>query len=113
MKEKEKMLAGMIYDANYDEELLNERARCKDLCHEYNQVTPSNRTRQREIIKKLFGSTKAMRQKLHLVIMFSLLQTADFIPPGIHLTQSGGIEVWNMPILLPLAAMFGLAVVHR
>jgi len=59
MKEKEKMLAGMIYDSNYDEELLNERARCKDLCHEYNQLTPSNRTRQQEIIKKLFGSTKA------------------------------------------------------
>jgi membrane-bound metal-dependent hydrolase YbcI (DUF457 family) len=31
MTEKDKMLAGLIYDANYDKELLAERARAKDL----------------------------------------------------------------------------------
>ncbi len=30
MTEQEKMEQGMLYDANYDEELLAERARCKD-----------------------------------------------------------------------------------
>ena len=32
MTEKEKMLAGMIYDANYDKELIEERKIAKDLC---------------------------------------------------------------------------------
>ena len=31
MSEKEKMLLGEIYDANYDEELMNERIKAKDL----------------------------------------------------------------------------------
>lgn len=31
MTEKEKMLAGEIYDANYDKELIQERIKVKDL----------------------------------------------------------------------------------
>ena len=59
MTEKEKMLAGMIYDANYDEELLKERMEAKDLCFEYNYlVKPSEFQKQSKIIKKLFGKTK-------------------------------------------------------
>ena len=42
MIEKEKMLAGLIYDANYDEDLLKERVKAKDLCFEYNHsIKPS------------------------------------------------------------------------
>ena len=55
MTEKEKMLAGLIYDANYDEELLKERMKAKDLCFEYNySVKPSEVKKQNEILKKLF-----------------------------------------------------------
>ena len=57
MTEKEKMLAGMIYDANNDKKLLKERTACKDLCHEYNQLYPSQEEKQKEIIKKLFSKT--------------------------------------------------------
>lgn len=55
MTEKEKMLAGMIYDANYDEELLEERRRCKELCYEFNHLRPSQEKEQEELIRKLFG----------------------------------------------------------
>ncbi|MCL2011387.1 MAG: sugar O-acetyltransferase [Cystobacterineae bacterium] len=58
MTEKEKMLAGMLYDANYDKELADERLRCKDLCHEYNLLLPSNIEKQREVIRSLLGKTK-------------------------------------------------------
>jgi acetyltransferase-like isoleucine patch superfamily enzyme len=58
MTEKEKMLSGMLYDANYNHELAEERTRCKDLCHAYNQLLPSNIETQQEIIKTLFGKTK-------------------------------------------------------
>jgi galactoside O-acetyltransferase len=59
MTEKEKMLAGMIYDANYDKELMKERIKAKDLCFEYNySIKPSEVKKQNEILKKLFGKTK-------------------------------------------------------
>lgn len=38
MTEKEKMLAGLLYDANYNESLMEERLKCKDLCYEFNQL---------------------------------------------------------------------------
>ena len=58
MTEKEKMLAGIIYDANYDKDLIAERAKCKDLCHEFNNLLPSNSEKQTQIMKELLGSTK-------------------------------------------------------
>lgn len=58
MTEKEKMLAGIIYDANYDKELIAERVKCKDLCHEFNNLLPSNSENQTQIMKELLGSTK-------------------------------------------------------
>jgi len=58
MTEKEKMLAGMIYDANYNEELIKERAYCKDLCFRLNSTSPTDVEAQRKIIKELFGKTK-------------------------------------------------------
>ena len=53
MTEKEKMQKQMLYDANYDLELLNERKRAKDLCHKYNQLYPSDEEGQQKIMKNL------------------------------------------------------------
>lgn len=36
--EKEKMLRGELYDANYDAGLIAERNACKVLCAQYNQM---------------------------------------------------------------------------
>lgn len=57
MTEKEKMRAQMLYDANYDQTLLEEREKAKDLCHQYNQLRPSDRASQQEVLKKLLGKT--------------------------------------------------------
>ena len=58
MTEKEKMLKQMMYDANYDKELLEERNKAKDLCYEYNQLRPSDEQGHKEIMKRLLGKTK-------------------------------------------------------
>lgn len=42
MTEKEKMLRHQLYDANYDEELLAERQKTRQLCHIYNQLPPTD-----------------------------------------------------------------------
>ena len=57
MTEKEKAAAGMLYDANYDEELAKERLACKDLCAEYNQLKPSDVEMRKSLMKKLLGKT--------------------------------------------------------
>lgn len=54
MTEKEKARQGLLYDANYDEELLAERRRCKELCFQFNQLSPLKELEQKEIIGKLF-----------------------------------------------------------
>ncbi len=58
MTEKEKMLKGEIYDANYNEELIKERIKAKDLCYKYNQILPSKMAERRELLKKILGKTK-------------------------------------------------------
>lgn len=55
MTEKEKAAAGYLYNPNYDKELLGEISKCNDLCHEFNQIKPSDRGAQTEILKKIFG----------------------------------------------------------
>ena len=58
MTEKEKILNHEIYNANYDEELELDRVRVKDLCYTYNNLLPSYREEQKQIIKEIIGKTK-------------------------------------------------------
>ena len=57
MTEKEKAARGELYDANYDEALIFERAVCKALCVEYNHLHPSEIAKRQAVIRKLFGKT--------------------------------------------------------
>ena len=58
MTEKEKMLHQQLYDANYDQKLIEERSVAKDLCFQYNQLLPSDVDAQQQLMKKLLGKTK-------------------------------------------------------
>ncbi len=57
MDEKEKMLAGELYDANYNEDLMKERLIAKDKCFEYNNIKPSKIEERTEIMKQILGKT--------------------------------------------------------
>lgn len=57
MGEKEKMLAGKLYDANYDKSLIEDRLKAKDKCYEFNNLKPSEYEKRNNIIKELFGKT--------------------------------------------------------
>lgn len=54
MTEREKMEKGLWYDANNDQELIDQRFVCQDLCFELNQLKPSNE-RRNEVIENLLG----------------------------------------------------------
>lgn len=56
MTEKEKMLLGMTYDANYDPQLNEERMRCKELCRDYNDLRPADVEGREALLRRLLGS---------------------------------------------------------
>ncbi|MDE6397302.1 MAG: sugar O-acetyltransferase, partial [Muribaculaceae bacterium] len=58
MTEKEKMLKGMIYDANYDPELIARRLDCKELCRDYNDLRPKDIAGREMMLNKILGSVK-------------------------------------------------------
>ncbi len=58
MTEREKAQKGYLYDANYDQQIIEERTRCADLCYEFNQCKPSDTKKQKELLKKILGSMK-------------------------------------------------------
>ena len=53
MTEKNKMLAGQWYDANFDADLIRERAFVKDLCLDLNATKLADLSRRRELLKKI------------------------------------------------------------
>lgn len=54
-KEKEKMLEGMIYDANYDAQLIAERLDCKELCRDYNDLRPKDLEARKYLLHRILG----------------------------------------------------------
>ena len=56
MTEKEKMLAGHIYDA-CNPEILSELYATQDAVFEYNQIRPTDRAQRTEKIKQILGKT--------------------------------------------------------
>ena len=52
MTEKEKMLSGLWYDANFDEVLVKDRIIAQDLCMEFNTTKPSDE-KSKKILDKL------------------------------------------------------------
>lgn len=108
MSEKDKMLRQMLYDANGDAALNNDRIKCKDLCYEFNMIKPSQTIKKEEVIKKILGKVKGkfvimapfwcdygynieigsnfflnhnctiLDERLYLAIMFLLVTIVDF-----------------------------------
>lgn len=58
MNEKEKMLKGFLYDANYDKSLIEERNKCKILCSKYNNLPYENFKERKDVLKKIIGKFK-------------------------------------------------------
>jgi len=53
--EREKMLAGELYDS-FDEELVRARTRAHDLCHALNATRDGDETARRQIFQQLFAA---------------------------------------------------------
>ncbi len=56
MTEKQKMIAGLLYDA-YDEELIRERKQARRLVRLFNNTSEDETQERERLLKQLFGST--------------------------------------------------------
>lgn len=52
------MQQGLLYNANYDAELLNERNKCKNLCFKFNHTPYEDVETRQKILKELLGQVK-------------------------------------------------------
>lgn len=57
MTEKEKCRLGLLYDANYDKELLADRERVKEHLYDYNRLRPSQQEERTQLLKSILGKT--------------------------------------------------------
>lgn len=55
MNEREKAAAGLLYNANHDEELLRQRSAAKDLLFDFNSLRPSQAEARARLIRSLLG----------------------------------------------------------
>ncbi len=58
MSEKQKMQQELLYNANHDAELLNERNKCKNLCFKFNHTPYEDAETRQTILRELFGQVK-------------------------------------------------------
>lgn len=97
MTEREKMLQGMWYDANYDEGLLEERLQAEELYFAYNQTGPRETERKEHLLQALFPNMEKE------VVILSPIYTdygyncrigeATFINHGAYLMDAGKITI--------------------
>ena len=55
MIEWEKAQQGYMYDANYDQEIVDARTKCADLCYEFNNCKPSDTEKQNRLLHQILG----------------------------------------------------------
>ncbi|WP_029902268.1 sugar O-acetyltransferase [Prevotella sp. 10(H)] len=56
MTEKEKAAKGLLYNANYDKEIISDREKAKEILYHYNHLHPSKTEERQQIIRGLLKS---------------------------------------------------------
>ncbi len=110
MTEREKMLLGMWYDANYDEGLLEERLQAEELYFAYNQTGPRETERKEQLLQALFPNMEKE------VVILSPIYTdygyncrigeATFINHGAYLMDAGKITIGSHCFIGPNCGMY-------
>ena len=99
MTEEEKMLAGELYDANYNKELLEKQKIAKNICLEYNYLRYDEEEKRKEVLEKLFqkklGSI-TVQPNFYCDYGFNIEVGENFYSNhNLVLLDAGGIKVGN------------------
>ena len=109
MTEKEKMLAGLLYDPG-EEGLCKERAFAKKLCWEYNRLAPDDREGQAALMKRLLGQTG---EQFHIEAPFYCdygrqIKVGEYFYANHNcvILDGGGVEIGDFVLLAPNVGIY-------
>ena len=104
------MMQGLWYDANFDEELLQERLDAEDLCFKFNQTSPKDTKKKNEILKQLLPN---MEENVTILSPFyadygiySTIGHDSFINHNAYLMDGGTITIGHHCFIGPNCGMY-------
>lgn len=110
MTEREKMDLGLWYDANYDQELLQQRLRAEDLCFEFNHTRPSEEGKKQEILRELLpnlGKNVTILADFYADYGYNcLIGDETFINHGAYLMDGAKITIGSHCFIGPNCGMY-------
>ena len=110
MTEKEKMLQGLWYDANFDKELVEQRLLAEDLCYELNSTRPSDAEKRTAILQKLIPDMEENCTILSPFVTdygcYCHIGHDSFINHNAYLMDGGGITIGHHCFIGPNCGMY-------
>ena len=110
MTEKEKMLQGEWYDANFDEALLAERQKAEELCFVFNMARPGGRE-QLSALEKLLGAEPPKGLAVLSPVYFDYgiytrFGEGVFVNHGCYFMDGGGITIGKNVFIGPFCGFY-------
>ena len=110
MSEKEKMLRGEWYDANFDVELLKERRNAELLCYDFNMAKPGS-DEQYTALKKLLGTELSKGLTILSPIYFDYgtythFGSGTFVNHGCYFMDGGTIHIGENVFIGPFCGFY-------
>ncbi len=113
MTEREKMLAGEIYDANFDPDILKGRLQAEELTFDYNNLRPSD-PRKNELLREILGGTLNEGITVLSPVYFDYgnltkLGRGCFVNHGCYFMDGGTIELGENVFVGPYTGFYTAA----
>ena len=110
MTEYEKMLQGELYDANFDQAILERRMRAEVLCHIFNQLRPDDPERSRVLVQILGYEVPEGVTVLSPVYFdygsLTRLGKGVFVNHGCYFMDGGGITIGDNVFIGPFTGFY-------
>lgn len=110
MKESEKMKLQQWYDANFDEELVNQRLLAEDLCFDLNNTRPKDMEKRNAILQKLLPQMEENCTVLSPFITdygcYSKIGHDSYINHNAYLMDGGSITIGHHCFIGPNCGMY-------
>ena len=109
--ERDKMLRGEWYDANFDEALLKERLTAERYCYTFNQAMPGSEEQQ-EALKNLLGGEIPDGLSVLAPVYFDYggtrteLGAGTFVNHGAYFMDGGGITIGKNVFIGPFCGFY-------
>lgn len=110
---KERLKAGLWYDANFDEELLKERIRANSLVFKFNSTDPAEEDKRQSILRELLGSMgegACILEPFHCDYGYNIkIGDGTFINHSAYLMDCAPITIGSHCFIGPNAGMYTAA----